>query len=179
MSRVGKAPIVIPDGLSVEVSAGTVKVSGSQGELSQEMPEGIEVQVEDSVVTVSRNDDSRQQRSLHGLARSLVNNMVEGVSNGFMKEGNIVGVGYRAQAKGTNALELALGFSHSVSVEAPDGISFEVPEPTIIKVSGIDKQLVGQVAADIRALKKPEPYKGKGIRYVDEHVIRKAGKAAK
>jgi large subunit ribosomal protein L6 len=179
MSRVGKAPIVIPDGLSVEVSAGTVKVSGSQGELSQEMPEGIEVQVEDSVVTVSRNDDSRQQRSLHGLARSLVNNMVEGVSNGFMKELNIVGVGYRAQAKGTNALELALGFSHSVSVEAPDGISFEVPEPTIIKVSGIDKQLVGQVAADIRALKKPEPYKGKGIRYVDEHVIRKAGKAAK
>ena len=179
MSRVGNAPITIPDGLSVEVSAGTVKVSESQGELSKEMPEGIEVQVQESVVTVSRNDDSRQQRSLHGLARALVNNMVEGVSNGFMKELNIVGVGYRAQAKGNNALELALGFSHSVSVEAPDGITFEVPEPTIIKVSGIDKQLVGQVAADIRALKKPEPYKGKGIRYVDEYVIRKAGKAAK
>jgi large subunit ribosomal protein L6 len=143
------------------------------------MPEGIEVQVQESVVTVSRNDDSRQQRSLHGLARALVNNMVEGVSKGFMKELNIVGVGYRAQAKGSNALELALGLSHSVNVEAPDGITFEVPEPTIIKVSGIDKQLVGQVAADIRALKKPEPYKGKGIRYVDEHVIRKAGKAAK
>ena len=179
MSRVGNAPITIPDGLSVEVSAGTVKVSGSQGELSKAMPEGIEDQVQASVVTVSRNDDSRQQRSLHGLARALVNNMVEGVSNGFMKELNIVGVGYRAQAKGNNALELALGFSHSVSVEAPDGITFEVPEPTIIKVSGIDKQLVGQVAADIRALKKPEPYKGKGIRYVDEYVIRKAGKAAK
>ena len=179
MSRVGNAPITIPDGLSVEVSAGTVKVSGSQGELSKEMPEGIEVQVQESVVTVSRNDDSRQQRSLHGLARALVNNMVEGVSKGFMKELNIVGVGYRAQAKGSNALELALGLSHSVNVEAPDGITFEVPEPTIIKVSGIDKQLVGQVAADIRALKKPEPYKGKGIRYVDEHVIRKAGKAAK
>ena len=179
MSRVGNAPITIPDGLSVEVSAGTVKVSGSQCELSKEMPEGIEVQVEESVVTVSRNDDSRQQRSLHGLARALVNNMVEGVSNGFMKELTIVGVGYRAQAKGNNALELALGFSHSVNVEAPDGITFEVPEPTIIKVSGIDKQLVGQVAADIRALKKPEPYKGKGLRYVDEYVIRKAGKAAK
>ena len=179
MSRVGNAPITIPDGLSVEVSAGTVKGSGRQGELSKEMPEGIEVQVQESVVTVSRNDDSRHQRSLHGLARALVNNMVEGVSNGFMKELNIVGVGYRAQAKGNNALELALGFSHSVSVEAPDGITFEVPEPTIIKVSGIDKQLVGQVAADIRALKKPEPYKGKGIRYVDEYVIRKAGKAAK
>ena len=179
MSRVGKAPIAIPDGLSVEISAGVVKVSGSQGELRQEIPEGIEVQVQESEITVTRSDDSRQQRSLHGLARALVNNMVEGVSNGYMKELNIVGVGYRAQAKGTNELELALGFSHSVSVEAPDGITFEVPEPTIIKVSGIDKQLVGQVAADIRALKKPEPYKGKGIRYVDEHVIRKAGKAAK
>ena len=179
MSRVGNAPITIPDGLSVEISAGVVKVSGKQGELSQEMPEGIQVQIEESEITVTRNDDSRQQRSLHGLARALVNNMVEGVSNGYMKELNIVGVGYRAQAKGTNALELALGFSHSVSVEAPEGITFEVPEPTIIKVSGIDKQLVGQVAADIRALKKPEPYKGKGIRYVDEHVIRKAGKAAK
>ena len=156
-----------------------IKVSGKQGELTQQIPEGIDIQVEDSVITVERADDSRQQRSLHGLARALVNNMVEGVSNGFMKELNIVGVGYRAQAKGTNALELALGFSHPVQVEAPEGVTFDVPEPTIIKVSGIDKQLVGQVAADIRALKKPEPYKGKGIRYVDEYVIRKAGKAAK
>ena len=179
MSRVGKAPITIPDGLSVEISDDMIKVSGKQGELTQQIPEGIDIQVEDSVITVERADDSRQQRSLHGLARALVNNMVEGVSNGFMKEHNIVGVGYRAQAKGTNALELALGFSHPVQVEAPEGVTFDVPEPTIIKVSGIDKQLVGQVAADIRALKKPEPYKGKGIRYVDEYVIRKAGKAAK
>ncbi|HAA65496.1 MAG TPA: 50S ribosomal protein L6 [Acidimicrobiaceae bacterium] len=179
MSRVGKAPITIPDGLSVEISDDMIKVSGKQGELTQQIPEGIDIQVEDSVITVERADDSRQQRSLHGLARALVNNMVEGVSNGFMKELNIVGVGYRAQAKGTNALELALGFSHPVQVEAPEGVTFDVPEPTIIKVSGIDKQLVGQVAADIRALKKPEPYKGKGIRYVDEYVIRKAGKAAK
>ena len=179
MSRVGKAPITIPDGLSVEISDDMIKVSGKQGELTQQIPEGIDIQVEDSVITVERADDSRQQRSLHGLARALVNNMVEGVSNGFMKELNIVGVGYRAQAKGTNALELALGFSHPVQVEAPEGVTFDVPEPTIIKVSGIYKQLVGQVAADIRALKKPEPYKGKGIRYVDEYVIRKAGKAAK
>ncbi len=179
MSRVGKAPITIPDGLSVEISDDMIRVSGKQGELTQQIPEGIDIQVEDSVITVERADDSRQQRSLHGLARALVNNMVEGVSNGFMKELNIVGVGYRAQAKGTNALELALGFSHPVQVEAPEGVTFDVPEPTIIKVSGIDKQLVGQVAADIRALKKPEPYKGKGIRYVDEYVIRKAGKAAK
>lgn len=179
MSRVGKAPITIPDGLSVEISDDMIKVSGKQGELTQQIPEGIDIQVEDSVITVERADDSRQQRSLHGLVRALVNNMVEGVSNGFMKELNIVGVGYRAQAKGTNALELALGFSHPVQVEAPEGVTFDVPEPTIIKVSGIDKQLVGQVAADIRALKKPEPYKGKGIRYVDEYVIRKAGKAAK
>ena len=147
--------------------------------MSQEIPDGIQVEVQDTAVAVTRTDDSRQQRSLHGLTRALVNNMVEGVTNGFMKELNIVGVGYRAQAKGNSSLELALGFSHSVKVEAPEGVTFDVPEPTIIKVSGIDKQLVGQVAADIRALKKPEPYKGKGIRYVGEHVIRKAGKSAK
>ncbi|MDG2024770.1 MAG: 50S ribosomal protein L6 [Actinomycetota bacterium] len=179
MSRIGKAPIAVPDGVTVEVSAGAVKVSSKQGELSQEIPEGIQVEVQDTAVAVTRTDDSRQQRSLHGLTRALVNNMVEGVTNGFMKELNIVGVGYRAQAKGNSSLELALGFSHSVKVEAPEGVTFDVPEPTIIKVSGIDKQLVGQVAADIRALKKPEPYKGKGIRYVGEHVIRKAGKSAK
>ena len=179
MSRIGKAPILVPDGVTVEVSAGAVKVSSKQGELSQEIPDGIQVEVQDTAVAVTRTDDSRQQRSLHGLTRALVNNMVEGVTNGFMKELNIVGVGYRAQAKGNSSLELALGFSHSVKVEAPEGVTFDVPEPTIIKVSGIDKQLVGQVAADIRALKKPEPYKGKGIRYVGEHVIRKAGKSAK
>ncbi|MDE0872737.1 MAG: 50S ribosomal protein L6 [Acidimicrobiales bacterium] len=179
MSRIGKAPILVPDGVTVEVSAGAVKVSSKQGELSQDIPDGIQVEVQDTAVAVTRTDDSREQRSLHGLTRALVNNMVEGVTNGFMKELNIVGVGYRAQAKGNSSLELALGFSHSVKVEAPEGVTFDVPEPTIIKVSGIDKQLVGQVAADIRALKKPEPYKGKGIRYVGEHVIRKAGKSAK
>ena len=179
MSRIGKAPISVPAGVTVEVSAGAVKVASKQGELSQDIPEGIHVEVQDAAIAVTRTDDSREQRSLHGLTRSLVNNMVEGVTNGFMKELNIVGVGYRAQAKGNNSLVLALGFSHSVTVEAPEGVTFDVPEPTVIKVSGIDKQLVGQVAADIRALKKPEPYKGKGIRYVGEHVIRKAGKSAK
>ena len=179
MSRIGTAPNAGPAGVTVEVPAGAVKVSSKQGELSQEIPEGIQVEVQDTAVAVTRTADSRQQRSLHGLARALVNNMVEGVTTGFMKELNIVGVGYRAQAKGNSSLELALGFSHSVKVEAPEGVTFDVPEPTIIKVSGIDKQLVGQVAADIRALKKPEPYKGKGIRYVGEHVIRKAGKSAK
>ena len=179
MSRIGKAPISVPDGVTVKVSASAVTVSSKQGELSQEIPEGIQVEVQDATVAVTRGDDSRQQRALHGLTRALVNNMVEGVTAGFMKELNIVGVGYRAQAKGNNSVELALGFSHTVKVDAPEGVTFDVPEPTVIKVSGIDKQLVGQVAADIRALKKPEPYKGKGIRYVGEHVIRKAGKAAK
>ena len=179
MSRIGKAPISVPDGVTVKVSASAVTVSSKQGELSQEIPEGIQVEVQDATVAVTRGDDSRQQRALHGLTRALVNNMVEGVTAGFMKELNIVGVGYRAQAKGNNSLELALGFSHTVKGDAPEGVTFDVPEPTVIKVSGIDKQLVGQVAADIRALRKPEPYKGKGIRYVGEHVIRKAGKAAK
>ena len=179
MSRIGKAPISVPDGVTVKVSASAVTVSSKQGELSQEIPEGIQVEVQDATVAVTRGDDSRQQRALHGLTRALVNNMVEGVTAGFMKELNIVGVGYRAQAKGNNSLELALGFSHTVKVDAPEGVTFDVPEPTVIKVSGIDKQLVGQVAADIRALRKPEPYKAKGIRYVGEHVIRKAGKAAK
>ena len=179
MSRIGKAPISVPDGVTVKVSASAVTVSSKQGELSQEIPEGIQVEVQDATVAVTRGDDSRQQRALHGLTRALVNNMVEGVTAGFMKELNIVGVGYRAQAKGNNSVELALGFSHTVKVDAPEGVTFDVPEPTVIKVSGIDKQLVGQVAADIRALRKPEPYKGKGIRYVGEHVIRKAGKAAK
>ena len=179
MSRIGKAHISVPDGVTVKVSASAVTVSSKQGELSQEIPEGIQVEVQDATVAVTRGDDSRQQRALHGLTRALVNNMVEGVTAGFMKALNIVGVGYRAQAKGNNSLELALGFSHTVKVDAPEGVTFDVPEPTVIKVSGIDKQLVGQVAADIRALRKPEPYKGKGIRYVGEHVIRKAGKAAK
>ncbi len=179
MSRVGNAPINLPSGVSLEAGDTTVSVTGPQGNLSQDIPEGISVNVDGETVTVARTDDTRQQRALHGLTRALVNNMVEGVTKGFTKELQIVGVGYRAQAKGSGGLELSLGFSHTVSVAAPEGVSFEVPDATTIKVSGIDKQLVGQVAADIRSLKKPEPYKGKGIRYVDERVIRKAGKAAK
>ncbi|MFT5530627.1 MAG: large subunit ribosomal protein L6 [Candidatus Poriferisodalaceae bacterium] len=179
MSRVGKAPISLPSGVTVSTSGSTVDVSGPRGSLSHDLPAGITLTQDDGVLTVDRADEERETRALHGLSRALVNNMVEGVANGYSKQLSIVGVGFRATAKGNNALELALGFSHSVSVEAPDGITFEVPEATTIKVVGIDKQLVGQVAADIRSLKKPEPYKGKGIRYVDEHVIRKAGKAAK
>jgi large subunit ribosomal protein L6 len=179
MSRVGKAPISLPSGVTVSTSGSTVDVSGPRGSLSHDLPAGITLTQDDGVLTVDRADEERETRALHGLSRALVNNMVEGVANGYSKQLSIVGVGFRATAKGNNALELALGFSHSVSVEAPEGITFEVPEATTIKVVGIDKQLVGQVAADIRSLKKPEPYKGKGIRYVDEHVIRKAGKAAK
>ena len=183
MSRVGKAPIRVPSGVDVKISGDHVAVKGPQGELQHTAPVGIDVATgedeQGAVVTVTRADDTRQQRSLHGLTRSLVANMVEGVSTGFSKELQIVGVGYRAASRGPAAIELALGFSHPVSVDAPDGIRFEVPNPTTITVSGVDKQLVGQVAANIRALRKPEPYKGKGIRYAGEHVIRKAGKAAK
>ena len=179
MSRVGKAPISLPSGVSVDFQGAAVSIKGPKGSLDHTMPQGISASETGGVIDVVRSDDTQKVRALHGLTRSLLNNMVEGVTNGFMKELSIVGVGYRAQAKGTNALELALGFSHSVSVSAPDGVEFEVPDATTIKVVGIDKQLVGQVAADIRSLKKPEPYKGKGIRYTGEHVIRKAGKAAK
>ncbi len=154
-------------------------MTGPKGSLDLEVPGDITVRQEGEELLVERSDDERRNRALHGLARSLVNNMVVGVSEGFTKELQIVGVGYRAVAKGSNALELQLGYSHSIDVKAPDGVSFEVPEPTRIVVSGIDKQAVGQVAADIRSLRKPEPYKGKGVRYVDEYVARKAGKAAK
>ena len=179
MSRIGKAPINVPSGVDVQISATSITVKGPKGELSRELPELVSVSQDGDTLQVSRVDDSRSARAMHGLMRSLVNNMVVGVTEGFRKELDIVGVGYRAQAKGSNALELALGFSHPVSVTAPDGIEFVVPQPTRIEVHGIDKQLVGQVAADIRAWRKPEPYKGKGVRYVDEHVRRKAGKAGK
>ncbi|HCB33657.1 MAG TPA: 50S ribosomal protein L6 [Acidimicrobiaceae bacterium] len=179
MSRVGLAPIEIPSGVDVSADAATVDVKGPLGELSQSIPDGIVVTVGDGHAQVARADDTRRQRSLHGLTRSLVANMVHGVAQGFSKELRIVGVGYRATPKGDDALELSLGFSHTVAVKAPPGITFSVPTATSVTVTGIDKQLVGQVAANIRALRKPEPYKGKGIRYVDEHVIRKAGKAAK
>ena len=154
-------------------------VKGPKGELDIEVPVDITVRQDSDEILVERSDDERRNRALHGLTRSLINNMVLGVSEGFSKELEIVGVGYRAAAKGSNALELQLGFSHPVNVEAPAGITFDVPEPTRIIVSGIDKQVVGQVAADIRSYRKPEPYKGKGVRYLGEHVARKAGKAAK
>ena len=179
MSRIGNAPIEIPSGVEVSVAGQDVTVKGSKGELSMTLPGDITAELDDNKLQVNRPGDDGDHKAMHGLARSLVQNMVIGVSEGFSKKLEIVGVGYRAQAKGSNALELQLGFSHPVNIQAPEGIEFEVPQQTEIIVKGIDKQLVGQVAADIRALKKPEPYKGKGIRYAGEHIIRKAGKAAK
>ena len=179
MSRIGNAPIQVPDGVDVAVTGSTVTVKGPKGELSREVTEGITVTTEDGAIRVARADDETRSKSLHGLYRSLVNNMVIGVTEGFSKELDIVGVGYRAAAQGKNKLDLSLGFSHPVVFEAPEGIEFAVPQPTRIEVHGIDKQLVGQVAADIRSIRKPEPYKGKGVRYVGEHVRRKAGKAGK
>ena len=179
MSRIGKAPIPVPSGVDISVVGSTITVKGPKGELSRELPEQVTVRQDEGNLLVERANDERQNRALHGLTRALVANMVTGVSEGFRKDLEIVGVGYRATAKGSNALELALGFSHPVVVEAPEGVTFEVPSPTSIGVIGIDKQAVGQVAANIRKIRKPEPYKGKGIRYVDEHVRRKAGKSAK
>lgn len=178
MSRIGKAPITVPGGVTVTVDGDDVVVKGPKGELSRRVPELVSVRQDGDTIVVERSDDERESRALHGLVRSLVQNMVTGVTDGFHKDLDIVGVGYRATAKGSG-LELSLGFSHPVVVEAPEGISFVVPQPTRIEVHGIDKQLVGQVAANIREWRKPEPYKGKGVRYVDEHVRRKAGKAGK
>ena len=179
MSRIGKAPITVPGGVDVRISGRTIVVKGPKGELSREVSDLVSISQDGDTLQVERIDDSREARAMHGLVRSLVANMVTGVTEGFRKELDIVGVGYRAAAKGKDGLELALGFSHPVKVTAPAGIEFVVPQPTRIEVHGIDKQLVGQVAADIRAWRKPEPYKGKGVRYVDEHVRRKAGKAGK
>jgi large subunit ribosomal protein L6 len=179
MSRVGRSPISVPSSVTVTLSCATVNVKGPQGTLERRLPEGITITQEGDTLVVSRPDDEREHRALHGLSRSLVANMVSGVTDGFTKELEIVGVGYRAAARGSNTIELALGFSHPVVVDAPEGISFEVPVPTRIIVKGIDKEKVGQVAADIRKLRKPEPYKGKGVRYANERVLRKAGKAAK
>jgi large subunit ribosomal protein L6 len=176
MSRIGKAPIEIPSGVDVTVHGQDVSVKGPKGTLERSFHEKVRISVDDGVATVERFDDQRDSRALHGLSRALLANMVTGVKDGFRKELSIVGVGYRANLQGS-ALELQVGYSHPVKIDAPAGISFEVPNPTHVIVSGIDKELVGQVAANIRKVRPPEPYKGKGIRYVDEYVRRKAGKA--
>jgi large subunit ribosomal protein L6 len=177
MSRIGRKPVPVPEAVTVEIAPGSIAVKGPKGELSQAYSQEMAIKQENGAVTVQRPTDRGEHRALHGLTRSLIANMVEGVTDGFEKRLEIQGVGYRAQLKGRN-LELALGFSHPVAVEAPEGIEFEVPQPTEIVVRGIDKQLVGQVAADIRKRRPPEPYKGKGIRYQGEQVLRKVGKRA-
>ena len=177
MSRIGRKPISVPEAVTVDIAPGLVAVKGPKGALSQPLSVDMKVEQSDGTLTVARPTDRGEHRALHGLTRSLIANMVEGVTDGFEKRLEIQGVGYRAQLKGKN-LELALGYSHPVSIDAPDGIEFEVPQPTEIIVRGIDKQLVGQVAADIRKRRPPEPYKGKGIRYRGEHVARKVGKRA-
>ena len=178
MSRIGKRPIEIPSGVTVDVSpGGSVTVTGPLGTLEQQVPLRMEIAQDDGVLTVTRPTDRGEDRSLHGLTRTLIANMVEGVTNGFEKHLEIQGVGYRAQLKGTE-LELAVGYSHPVTIDPRQGISFEVPVPTQIVVKGTDKQAVGQIAAEIRKVRPPEPYKGKGIRYRDEHVRRKVGKRA-
>src|SRR5207253_3654441 len=179
MSRIGKQPIAVPSGVEVTIDGPVVRVKGPKGQLEHTIVGDVAIVREGDTLQVSRADDARTNRALHGLQRTLIANMVTGVSDGFAKELEIVGVGYRALAQGTDAIELAVGFSHPVRVKAPEGVSFEVPQPTRVIVRGHDKQLVGQVAADIRKIRKPEPYKGKGIRYAGEHIRRKAGKSAK
>jgi len=179
MSRIGKAPIPVPSGVTVTIADRHITVAGSKGTLERDLPGVIQVRQDDGQLLVERPDDERENRSLHGLTRSLVNNMVVGVTDGFTKELEIIGVGYRAEAQGPNKLRLSLGFSHPVMVDAPEGVTFEVPAPTRVIVRGIDKETVGQVAANIRSIRKPEPYKGKGVRYLGEKVLRKAGKTGK
>jgi large subunit ribosomal protein L6 len=177
MSRIGKQPVQLPEGVSVDFKPGLVTVKGPKGELSQQLSPDMKVSVDDGTVTVERPTDRGEHRALHGLTRSLIANMVEGVTDGFERRLEIQGVGYRAQLKG-KALEMSLGFSHPVTLEAPEGIEFEVPQPTEVVVRGIDKQLVGEMAARVRKNRPPEPYKGKGVRYAGEHVSRKVGKRA-
>jgi large subunit ribosomal protein L6 len=177
MSRIGRQPIELPSGVSVSISPGRVMVNGPLGELTQQVPVRMQVEQQDAMVVVSRPTERGEDRALHGLTRSLIANMVEGVTNGFSKRLEIQGVGYRAALRGTD-LELNVGFSHSVVLKAPAGITFEVPTPTEVIVKGIDKQQVGQTAAEVRKVRPPEPYKGKGIRYEGEYVRRKVGKRA-
>ncbi|PRZ18437.1 50S ribosomal protein L6 [Nesterenkonia sandarakina] len=178
MSRIGRLPITIPAGVEVKLEGREVSVKGPKGELSRTLAEGITVSEEDGTLTVSRPNDERESRSLHGLSRTLVQNMIIGVTEGYSKKLEIVGTGYRVLAKGSD-LEFALGYSHPVPVKAPQGITFQVETATKLSVSGIDKQQVGEVAANIRKLRRPDPYKGKGVRYEGEQVRRKAGKAGK
>jgi len=175
MSRIGRAPIPVPDGVTVDIKGQHVRVDGPRGSLERTLPEPIRIVRDDAVLSLTRPTDRGPHRALHGLARTLVANMVHGVTQGFEKRLEIVGVGYRATARG-EALEIAVGYSHPVTIQPPPGISFEVPAPTQVVVKGIDKQAVGQVAATIRAVRPPEPYKGKGIRYAGEIVPRKVGK---
>ena len=177
MSRIGRKPVAVPEAVSVEIGTGTIAVKGPKGELNQVFSQDMAVAQEDGTIVVTRPTDRGEHRALHGLTRSLIANMVEGVTDGFEKRLQIQGVGYRAKAQG-KALELSLGFSHPINMKAPDGIDFEVPQPTEIIIRGIDKQLVGETAAQIRRHRPPEPYKGKGVRYADEQVRRKVGKRA-
>jgi len=177
MSRIGKMPVDLPKGVEVKQSDGRLQVKGPKGDLDMKIPPDMVIQIEDGMLRVERPSDSREHRALHGLTRSLAANMVEGVSNGFQKTLQIVGVGYRAEKKG-KGVTLHLGYSHVIDYQAPDGVNIEVPQPTTVVVEGSDKQKVGQTAAEIRGFRPPEPYKGKGIRYDDEQVRRKAGKTA-
>jgi large subunit ribosomal protein L6 len=179
MSRIGKSPIPVPSGVDVMISGAHITVKGPKGTLERDIPGEITIRQDGDTLVVERPNDERQNRAMHGLVRSLVNNMVVGVHTEFVRELEIIGVGYRAQAQGPSKIQLALGFSHPVEVQAPDGISFEVPNPNRIVVRGIDKEAVGQVAANIRKIRKPEPYKGKGVRYLGEFVPKKAGKTGK
>jgi large subunit ribosomal protein L6 len=182
MSRIGKLPIPVPSGVDVQIegaTASTVTVKGPKGTLSHKVAEPITVEKTDGVIDVRRPDDERESKALHGLTRTLINNMVVGVTEGYEKQLEIVGVGYRVLSKGPTQLEFQLGYSHPITFDAPDGITFAVENPTRLSVAGIDKQLVGEVAANIRKLRKPEPYKGKGVRYAGEHIRRKVGKAGK
>jgi large subunit ribosomal protein L6 len=179
MSRIGRNPITVPSSVSVTVANGVVHVKGPNGTMERVIPDGITISQEGDQLVVDRVNDETMYRSLHGLTRTLVSNMVVGVTDGWTKELEIIGVGYRAAAGAPGVLDLALGFSHPVKFTAPEGVTFEVPAPTRVIIKGADKEVVGQVAATIRKIRKPEPYKGKGVRYLGERVLRKAGKAAK
>jgi len=179
MSRIGKLPVAVPSGVDVAIDGALVTVKGPKGTLSHTVAAPITVEQGDGVLDVKRPDDERQSKALHGLTRTLVNNMVVGVTEGYEKKLEIVGVGYRVLSKGPTQLEFQLGYSHPITFNAPEGITFSVEGPTRLGVQGIDKQLVGEVAANIRKLRKPEPYKGKGVRYAGEHIRRKVGKAGK